>query len=309
MRLAALFTLSLLLSPSLPAQERTVAITFDDIPRGGDDPSAMDPATIQRMTAQLVAHFDNIPATAFVNPGTSGSPALGAAGLQSILRQWLDRGLTLGNHTHTHPDAHRVPVETYTADIAAAEPALIQAAGRRPVYFRHPYLRAGLTLDTRRRIESFLLGRGYTVAPVTVGAEDYLFATVYADAKKNDPALARRVADGYLEFTDATFAHIEQRTREVFGREIPQILLLHANQLNADVMPALFALMKRRGYRIVSLDEAMRDPAYQSRDEYAGAAGLSWIHRWSFTKGMGISWEPDAPEWLRREWRRVRAVK
>jgi hypothetical protein len=82
------------------------------------------------------------------------------------------------------------------------------------------------------------------------------------------------------------------------GREFPQTLLIHASQLNADTMPELLAMMRRRGYQFVSLETALRDEAYRLPDEYYGTGGFSWIHRWSKTKGMAPKGEPDEPAWI-----------
>ncbi len=82
-----------------------------------------------------------------------------------------------------------------------------------------------------------------------------------------------------------------------------QILLIHASQLNADLMPDLLAMFRRRGYRFVSLSEALADPAYRQREEYVGCGGFSWIHRWSKSKGMAPKGEPDPPQWVEKSWR------
>ena len=56
---------------------------------------------------------------------------------------------------------------------------------------------------------------------------------------------------------------------------------------------------ERRGYRFIALEEAAADPAYGSqRDEYYGAAGISWLHRWALTEGHRgefFAGEPEAP--------------
>jgi hypothetical protein len=82
------------------------------------------------------------------------------------------------------------------------------------------------------------------------------------------------------------------------GHEFPQILLIHASQLNADLMPDLLAMFRRRGYEFVSLDRALADDAYDSPDAYVGRNGFSWIHRWSRSKGMAPKGEPEPPEWV-----------
>lgn len=66
-------------------------------------------------------------------------------------------------------------------------------------------------------------------------------------------------------------------------------------------MPDLLAVMRRRGYKFVSLERALEDPAYAMPETYVGPGGFSWIHRWSMTKGMKPKGEPDEPEWIRKE--------
>jgi hypothetical protein len=90
----------------------------------------------------------------------------------------------------------------------------------------------------------------------------------------------------------------ERRSIELAGREFPQVLLIHANQLNADLMPALLEMFRRRGYVFVPLDTALADPVYQSPEDYVGRGGFSWIHRWSRTKGMAPKGEPEPPAWV-----------
>ena len=90
---------------------------------------------------------------------------------------------------------------------------------------------------------------------------------------------------------------------EVVGREFPQIMLLHASEMNSRTMPAILEMFHRRGYGFVSLAEALQDDAYRLPESYAGAGGFSWIHRWSMTKGMPNQGEPDEPEWVRRAFR------
>ena len=59
---------------------------------------------------------------------------------------------------------------------------------------------------------------------------------------------------------DAKFDYFERESKALFGREIPQVLLIHANSLNADAYPELARMMKARGYRFVPLGEALEDP-------------------------------------------------
>lgn len=288
--------LLILLAFTVSAQTRQVVITIDDLPRGGDNPSANDLAGVRAMTEKLLRPLRGTQAIGFVNPGSDTALGLGEAGLQSILKQWLDHGLDLGNHTHTHPNINQVALAEYTADILRAEPALTKARGRRPVYFRHPFLHTGQDEAARAGLADFLRSHNYQVAPVTIDNSDWMFARVYANALRKDAALAKRIQRTYVEYMETMFAFFETRGAEVTGGDFPQILLLHANQLNADTLPELLAMMRRRGYQFVSLETALRHPAYALSDGYTGPWGLSWIHRWAKAKALPTAGEPAEPK-------------
>jgi len=85
---------------------------------------------------------------------------------------------------------------------------------------------------------------------------------------------------------------------------VPQVLLLHANVLNADHFGALADMMTRRGYRFVALDRALADPAYDSEDRYTGPSGITWLHRWALTQGKRgafFAGEPTVPEAIAKD--------
>ena len=214
-----------------------------------------------------------------------------------MLDVWLDFGADLGNHSHSHLNINNVPLQQYVDDIAKGEPVVkeaLAARGRRLTYYRHPFLFTGPTPEIKQGMQAYLDGRGYRVAPVTLDNADYQYAALYTR-----PEYRERVRQEYVPYMESVVAFFEERSVEVVGREFPQILLIHANQLNADLMPDLLAMFRRRGYTFVSLEQALADPAYRLEDGYAGRNGFSWIHRWSRTKGMKPKGEPEPPEWVR----------
>jgi peptidoglycan/xylan/chitin deacetylase (PgdA/CDA1 family) len=292
--LALTLTMASAAASQAPPPARAVAITIDDLPRGGDGgPRTL--AGVAAMTTQLLQPFVDrkVPVIGFVNEGRQ---EWGADGLRQLLDLWLDAGADLGNHTYSHPDINQVPLETYTADVTKGEAtvrAALAARKRELRYFRHPFLHTGPTPEVKRGLQAFLDGRGYRVAPVTIDNADYMYAALYTR-----PALRDRVRQEYVGYMESVTAFFEQRSVEVVGREFPQVLLLHANQLNADLMPQLLEMFRRRGYRFVSLEEALADPAYASVDGYAGRGGFSWIHRWSQARGMAPKGEPEPPAWV-----------
>jgi peptidoglycan/xylan/chitin deacetylase (PgdA/CDA1 family) len=284
---------------ALSGAGRQVAITIDDLPRGGDRGPG-DVASIRAMTEKLLRPFreQNMPVIGFVNEGNEG---LSAKDLRQILDLWLDAGADLGNHTYSHLDPNNVPIDEYTADILKGEPVLraaLAARGRKIEFFRHPFLHTGPTAEYKHAIEQFLDLHGYRLAPVTIDDDDFAFAVAYTS-----PAYKERVRREYIPYMESVVAFFERRSLEVAGRDFPQTLLIHASQMNADLMPDLLAMFRRRGYTFVSLDQALRDPVYRLPDGFIGKGGISWIHRWSAAKNLPGKSEPDSPRWVQDAWR------
>ena len=189
---------------------------------------------------------------------------MGDAGLREILNMWLDAGAGLGNHTYSHLPLNSTPVEAYEADIVKGEPLLRELLARRGKqlrYFRYPMLQSGSTPEVKKAVATFLSERGYSNAPVTFDDSDYMFAAVYGAAlERGDAEMAARAKREYIPYLESVVTFFERRGVEVVGHEFPQILLLHASQLNAEKMPEILAMLRRRGYAFVSLDFALADP-------------------------------------------------
>jgi peptidoglycan/xylan/chitin deacetylase (PgdA/CDA1 family) len=279
------------------AAGRQVAVTFDDLPASQGELEDM-----QRITSALLASLkrNGVPVTAFVNEGKLNRRGEADKRI-NLLRAWLDAGEELGNHTFSHINLQRVPLADYEQDVVRGEPVtrrLMQERGMKVRYFRHPFLFTGTTPEYKEGLAKFLAARGYTVAPVTLDNGDYMFADVYFKAKKRgDTETAKRVADAYVPYMETIFDFFERLSAETFGREVRQVLLLHANEINADRFDELAAMMKRRGYTFVTLGEALKDPAYSEPDALY-KNGVSWIHRWRKAKGLPQKWEPEVPKFV-----------
>lgn len=283
---------------------RAIALTFDDLPYVNPASGNYLPEA-RRVTTSLMQVLKAHHATAvgFVNEGKLHAPGEREARI-ALLKQWVDAGMILGNHTYTHADFNRLTVEQFQEEIKKGDiitRKLMAAHKPYQLYFRHPMTRTGDTKEKKEAIEKFLAQRGYKVTPHTIENSDFIYNVGYVNAKlKRDDARAKRLRAAYLDFTFAATDFAEKVSPQIFGRDIPQLLLIHANDLNADCLEEMLTRYEARGYRFISLDEAMADPAYQTKDTLVSDRGPTWLWRWSKSLGMNISFkdDPDPPQWV-----------
>jgi peptidoglycan/xylan/chitin deacetylase (PgdA/CDA1 family) len=303
--LLALAALALATLPVVPAERpapaRTMAVTVDDLPAL----PSRDVAEMRRITDGVLAALrrHRVTAVGFVNESKL-EPAGERAARLALLRSWLDAGHDLGNHTYSHPDLQRVPLEEYERDVLRGEPGireLLAERERTPRWFRHPMTHTGPTREVRSAFEAFLAEHGYAAAPFTVENADYVFDSARRDAlSRGDHATAQRLRAAYVDYTLAVTEQMEALSRDTFGREVPQVLLVHANRTNADALGEVLDRLAGRGYRFVALDAALADEAWRAPDEYVGPRGPSWLYRFRVAKGLplGLEGEPDPPKWV-----------
>ncbi|RZJ86750.1 MAG: polysaccharide deacetylase [Brevundimonas sp.] len=308
-RLLIAFAAMLALAAPVAAQERRVAVTFDDLPFQATEADQLcDPARAMAFTRAFLDMLEPLDshATGFVNEGQV-CEATRQTLLPNILDAWLDAGIGLGNHTFSHLDINTVTAEAWLDNVDQGAIFTRQALERQGldlVWFRHPYLHAGDTAAKKAAAEAGLAHRGYVIAPVTIDNSDWMFAGVYRKAEAaGDTERMRRIGEAYVAYMDRVLDFWEPYSAEVAGgAEPPQILLLHAHSLNRDWYPHIHALFLRRGYRFVTLEEAMADPLYRRADLYVGTNGMSWLHRWR--RGdhpTDVRWEPEPPEWISKD--------
>ena len=296
---AALSFLSMICAAAAQSN-RQIAITVDDLP--ASSAYAMDATTVTEINSKIVETLrdQKIPAIGFVNEDKLYRTGEVDQRIHS-LAIWLDAGLDLGNHTYSHLSLNR-GLQPFEEDVVRGETVtrlLLKQHKMSMRFFRHPYLDAGRDLQTRREAEAFLTARGYRVAPVTVDAWDWMFGTVYEDAKKRgDEKLEQELVRSYLAHTEAVLNWTEQLSRELVGYEIKQILLLHANQMEADHLKDLLDLFRKRGYHFISLEDALADPAYSLPDTYVGNEGTDWLTHWAITRGKPPQGFPEIPAGL-----------
>lgn len=158
---------------------------------------------------------------------------------------------------------------------------MLQKVDKREDYwFRFPCLHRGRTVERRDAAVRFVEKTGHRVATVSVDNSDYLLVKPYVDAlKKGDQEKAREIGRAWVQHIVETVRHFRQVAVERTGRQVKHILLLHANAPAADYLDELLAALEKEGLTFISLEEAMKDPAYSRPDDYAGPSGPSWLYR------------------------------
>lgn len=295
----------LFVSLSLNAQsakpDRQVAVTIDDLPGGMAD--KLPASELTAMTRKLLGtlHGQKIPVVGFVNERKLYRPGEVDERIK-LLEMWLDDGFDLGNHTYSHASLNQIELKDWEDDVVQGETVLriLLTEHKKPLrYFRHPYLDTGRDLATRRKAEEFLTQRGYRIAPITLDGWDWMFAGLYEDAKKrNDTTMQQQIVKDYLAYHDVVFTYDEQLSMKVVGYEPRQILLLHASNLEADHIGELLDVLRKHGYRFITLQDALGDPAYSLPDTYTGEEGMGWIEHWAITQGKIPQGAPVFPQWV-----------
>jgi peptidoglycan/xylan/chitin deacetylase (PgdA/CDA1 family) len=294
----------LLWSLSAFAQNRTVAITVDDLPYASVNAvSSSDAVVAKEINRKILSalRHHHAPVTGFVIQ--KGIEDLGPTAAIHILRDWTGGKFDLGNHTYSHQDANQLSLTELEKEIIQGETGfvpLMKQAGKKPEFFRFPMNHTGETEQKHEKVASFLTQRGYRVATCTIDNSDYLFNAAYVPMLAAHDSSARRLRAEYLSYTSAEIDYYAGLSKQVLGYEPPQVMVLHDNRLNADTIDQLLALFEKKHYTFVSLSRAQADPAYQIPDTYTTKYGPMWGYRWAAERAVKVNGrlEPEPPDWL-----------
>ena len=281
----------------IPPHGRAVAITIDDLPyaTGGDRaPTESERPYADSINRAIIAALvrRHVPATGFVIQLRLEQ----LAGMR-ILKEWTGAHLDLGNHSYSHPDFNQLSIDRIDEELVQGEKSIGHAR-----FFRFPFNHTGDTREKHDSIAAFLSHRGYHVATCTMQNDDWMFNTAYVRMlASGDTASAARLRATYLEYTRSEIAYYAALSQQVLGYEPPQVMLLHDNKLNADVLGAVIALFEQAHYRFVTLSAAQKDPAYQIPDTVITPDGPMWQYRWARTRQVTVNGalEQEPPSWIK----------
>lgn len=238
-----------------------LAITFDDLPLNGSLPPGVTRAQTTKDVLAILKKRHVPPVYGFVNAGKLEGNPDGA----EALKLWAAKE-PVGNHTYAHMDLEQNSAEAFEREIDEDEPVLeLLDANNNWHWFRYPYLHEGDTVEKRRAIRAYLKAHGYRIAQVTLDWEDYLWNTAYARCvAKNDQTSIAWLRTSYLNTASEFLDLGRAQSKLIFGRDINYVLLMHLGAFSSTIVPDALDLLHKKGFQLVTLEEAESDPAYET---------------------------------------------
>ncbi|MDR3736223.1 MAG: polysaccharide deacetylase family protein [Acidobacteriaceae bacterium] len=319
----AYLTAILLATATLHGQSKTIAITFDDLPVStiGPDFSAGSQAKATAITTSILTTLKahHAPAIGMVNEKKlhEGGLPSGAINVDraALLDQWVTNGRSLGNHSFSHLHLSEISLDKAEQELLENETVSAPAMQKRTWkyhYYRYPFNDTGGSEEKKKSYEAILAKHGYSIAPMTIQNDDWMYNVVYDAPVRPSADEQKKLRDAYLEETNRQIEFTEKLTAELFHRQIPQVLLIHANQLNADTLDATLKAFETHGYTFVALYDALQDKAYKTPDLYYGPNGVSWLERWRITlqkQQPNFVETPQAQQWVQAAYKTATAKK
>jgi peptidoglycan/xylan/chitin deacetylase (PgdA/CDA1 family) len=266
-----------------PCSAQKLAITFDDLPRNGELPPGVTQAETAKNVVEILKKRHVPPVYGFINAKKlEGSPD-GADGL----KVWA-AAEPVGNHTYSHMDLEQNTAEAFGREIAEDEPALELLQSKDTWHwFRYPYLHEGDTVEKRRAVRAYLKTHGYRIAQVTLDWEDYLWNTAYARCvAKNETKSMEWLRSSYLSTASAFLDLGREQAKLIYGHEINYVLLMHLGAYSSTILPDALDLLKKKGFKLVTLEEAESDPAYDGDPDVGLHDAGTMLDQWMQVKGI-----------------------
>ena len=240
--------------------EMELAITVDDLPTHSSVPMGVDRVSIAKKLLKALTQYHVPEVYGLINAvKISEDPAS-----LNVLKQWLKSGYPLGNHTFSHKNINRVPIEEFKVDIEKNEQLLKELTrdtGWR--FFRYPFLIEGGDLERRNAIRGFLKDRGYTIAQVTVDFKDWSWNAPYtrcSNKKKKDEI--RWLRKSYVAYAKFKLQQAKAVTDYIYKRPVKHILLLHIGAFDAEMLEEVLHVYKDLGVKFIPLSDAIKDEIY-----------------------------------------------
>jgi peptidoglycan/xylan/chitin deacetylase (PgdA/CDA1 family) len=269
-----------------------VAITFDDLPLNGMLPPGVTRAETTKNVLAVLKKRHVPPVYGFVNAKKLEGTADGV----EALKLWA-AAEPVGNHTYSHMDLEQNTAEAFEREIEEDEAVLELLAKREDWHWlRYPYLHEGDTVEKRRAVRAYLKSHGYRIAQVTLDWEDYLWNTAYARCvAKSDAKSIAWLRSSYLSTASEFLDLGREQAKLIYGHEINHVLLLHLGAFSSTILPEALDLLKKKGFKLVTLEEAESDPAYEGDPDAALHDAGTFLDQWMQVKQIKYPEHAEKP--------------
>jgi peptidoglycan-N-acetylglucosamine deacetylase len=260
----------------------SVAFTFDDGPQLHSTPLLSPAARNQALLDALARH--QVTAALFVTVGNGADRPEGLA----LARAWGEAGHAIGNHTVSHLDLDKasVTLARYQQELLDCD-AVIRALPGYQKWFRFTYLREGNTPEKRDGMRAFLKAQGYRNAYVSLDTSDWRLDELLVKRLTADPrADVSAIRQAYLAHVWQRAQAYRQLAQQLQGRDVPQVLLLHHNLINALWLGDVIEMFTARGWAITTPPQAFADPMY-ALQPVSPAPGQSLLLSMARSLGLG----------------------
>jgi peptidoglycan/xylan/chitin deacetylase (PgdA/CDA1 family) len=269
-----------------------LAITMDDLPLNGTLPSGVTRVETTKNVVAILKKRHVPPVYGFVNAKRLEGTPDGA----QALKLWA-AAEPVGNHTYSHMDLEKNTADAFERDIEQNEPVLelLQPAGDWH-WLRYPYLHEGDTVEKRREVRTYLKAHGYRIAQVTLDWEDYLWNTAYARcAAKGDQKSIAWLRTSYLTTASEFLDLGREQAKLIYGHDINYVLLMHLGAFSSTILPDALDLLKKKGFKLVTLEEAESDPAYEGDPDVGLNDAGTLLDQWMQVKQSKYPAHVDKP--------------
>ena len=317
-----LLLLLLLTTPSAPAQQRTIAITFDDLPMTvvGNDHIAGPLAETRYINSSILHILTAHHATAL---GLVNEAKLNVQGERDaraqLLEDWLAAGMTSSATTATATASSKtLSLPDYEAEFLRGDiitvPLAPSPSHPRPLlapalprHRRHPRQKSRPSI-------TFLADHGYRIAPFTIQDDDWMFNATWDEARRQPDtdtrtATLNRTRTAYLDHINDLFNYAEApNPRHLPSRYPPDPLHSHRRPQRRHPRrrphPRRAPRLRLRPPRPPSSPTPPTAPPTPS----SAPTALSWLDRWQPSLGNPVHpTVPEPPTWIQENYKRSTA--
>ena len=289
---AALTALALAGCATVPIEPGArISITIDDLPVHGPPPASVgaNAAKVEMIGALRAARVPGV--HVFIN----GASVAKHPETMAALEAWDAAGIPIANHGWAHRNLNEMTAGEFEREVALNEPLLKRfGPDEEWHWFRYPFLAEGDQPAHKLAARAVLARRGYRIAGVSMDFSDWKWTAPYARcADAGDQTAIAELERTYLEAARTSLAAKRRLGRDLYGRDIPHVLLLHVSAFSARMMPRLLALYRRAGVRFISLAEAHSDRAYREDVDPTLPPRPQFIADRAAPLGVRVPPEPD----------------